>query len=73
MPRAQQQQQTDDNYEIVPNNERTPAMLREIAQRTKLRTLADMSETEIRALEKLYGAKIIRPSKRKTKRVRLVK
>jgi hypothetical protein len=38
---------------------------------TKLRTLADMSEREIRALERFYGCPVIRPEKapRRARRV----
>lgn len=41
----------------------------EMARLTKLRTLADMSEKEIRALEKFYGCPVIRPLRvKKTRR-----
>lgn len=45
---------------------RSEAQFQLLAQATKLRCLTDMSEREIRALERQYGAKIIRPT-RKTK------
>lgn len=44
-------------------NGRTPAQLAELARATKLRTLWDMSEREIRALERFYDCPIIRPQR----------
>lgn len=35
----------------------------QLAAATKLRSLADMTEREIRALEKLYGCPVIRPAR----------
>jgi hypothetical protein len=35
-----------------------------LAAATKLRTLRDMSEREIRALERFYGCRVIRPADR---------
>jgi hypothetical protein len=40
----------------------------EMVAATKLRTLSDMSEREIKALEKQYGAKVIRPAIRNPRR-----
>lgn len=37
---------------------------REMVRNTKLRTLSDMSEREIRALEQHYGCPIVRPRRR---------
>jgi len=39
-----------------------------IAKATKLRTLFDMSEREIRALERFYGCPILRPVRAKRAR-----
>jgi len=36
-----------------------------MARMTKLRTLADMNEAEIRALEQQYGCPVIRPQRTK--------
>jgi len=43
--------------------EMTHAAFVEMARATKLRTLLDMSEREIRALEQLYGCPVIRPQR----------
>jgi len=37
---------------------------RQLAVSTKLRTLADMTEREIKALERQYGCPVIRPARR---------
>jgi hypothetical protein len=37
---------------------------RQLALNTKLRTLADMTEREIKALERQYGCRVIRPEVR---------
>lgn len=43
---------------------RTDEQYRQLAESTKLRTLQDMSEREIRALERQYGCTVIRPAVR---------
>lgn len=50
---------------------RTDDNLRALATATKLRTLRDMPEREIKALEKLYGCPIIRPEGRNARRRRV--
>lgn len=47
---------------------RTATELSTLAVATKLRTLADMTEQEIKALEKQYGVKIQRPDARPSQR-----
>lgn len=46
-----------------PRGDRTPEAFAALASATKLRTLWDMSEREIRALERLYGCPVIRPDR----------
>lgn len=53
-----------------PRGDRTPEAFAALATATKLRTLWDMSEREIRALERLYGCPVIRPERpRRARRV----
>lgn len=47
-----------------PERGRTSSEYTELVRATKLRTLQDMSEREIRALERQYGCSVIRPPKR---------
>lgn len=47
------------------NTPRSETQFQALAQATKLRRLTDMSEREIRALERLYNAKVARPAKPK--------
>lgn len=53
------------NWGTAPARSRTETQLQTLVTATKLRTLADMSEKEIRALEKLYGMPIQRPARAK--------
>jgi hypothetical protein len=48
--------------------ERSDEEYRQLAISTKLRTLADMSEREIRALERYYKCPVIRPEVRNRRR-----
>ena len=65
MPRKKRvfDDETNWNYDGISSRERTYAEFAELARATKLRTLFDMSEREIRALEKHYGCPVIRPPK----------
>ena len=71
MPRSRIDQENFGTYSLPANGERSPALLADIAVRTKLRTLADMSEREIKALEKYYGCPIQRPNKRRSVRAKV--
>jgi hypothetical protein len=51
----------NENWGHAGNTVRTAAQFQTLAAATKLRCLADMSEREIRALEREYGATIVRP------------
>jgi len=66
MPRIKKQD-TDETwgYHGKPLNDggRTPEQFAQFAQATRLRTLSDMSEREIRALERFYGCPVIRPTR----------
>lgn len=55
------------------NTPRTESQYRSLAEATKLRCLSDMSEREIRTLERLYGAKIVRPTRRPKQKVKVRK
>jgi hypothetical protein len=48
--------------------QRTPEEYAELARATRLRTLNDMSEREIQALEREYGCPVIRPQRRVRRR-----
>ena len=48
--------------------QRSPFEYAEMARATRLRTLNDMSESEIRALEREYGCPVIRPARPKRQR-----
>ena len=49
--------------------ERSDEEYRQLAIKTKLRTLRDMTEREIRDLERHYGCRVIRPERpRRTRR-----
>lgn len=50
--------------------ERSDEEFRQLAQNTKLRTLADMTEREIRKLEQHYGCPVIRPERVRPRRRR---
>jgi hypothetical protein len=51
-------------YGGPPHEEgRSARALAELVRNTKLRTLHDMSEREIRALERFYGCPVIRPAR----------
>lgn len=52
----------NENWGHAGDTLRTAAQFQTLAAATKFRRLADMSEREIRALEREYGAKIIRPA-----------
>lgn len=68
MPRSKKQN-TDEAWGYYGNQsrvgERPASAFAELARTTKLRTLRDMSEDEIRALERLYGCRVIRPKTRR--------
>lgn len=64
MPRSKKQE-TDEAWGFcggTRDDGRSAQALAELVRTTKLRTLRDMSEREIRALERLYGCPVIRPS-----------
>lgn len=44
--------------------ERSDEEYKQLAAATKLRTLRDMTEPEIQALERFYGCRVIRPGAR---------
>lgn len=48
-----------------PALDRTTAAYAEMARSTKLRTLQDMTESEIRALEAHYQCRVVRPKGRR--------
>jgi len=49
--------------------ERSDEEYRQLAIKTKLRTLRDMTEPEIKSLERYYGCRVIRPGRsRRTRR-----
>ena len=55
----------DWGFDGFPYRSMSQSEYTEMVKRTKLRTLLDMSEREIRALERQYGCPIIRPTKRR--------
>jgi len=76
MPRSKKSRSIEDNNDTAwgyhgkpPRGERTETEYAELVRVTKLRTLWDMSEREIRALERFYGCPVIRPA-RPAKRAR---
>lgn len=52
-----------DYSQLTTPYKRTEEETRQIAAATRLRTLVDMTEREIRALERFYGCPIIRPER----------
>jgi hypothetical protein len=55
-------------YGKHPAQARSQEEFTALARATKLRTLFDMSEREIRALEQFYGCRIVRPDRPKRAR-----
>jgi hypothetical protein len=52
------------NNKAAATRARTVDEFAALREATKLRTLRDMSEREIRALERFYGCAVIRPPRR---------
>ena len=72
MPRAKRTAATPiwgHNGKPPTARERTYDEFTALRQATKLRTLHDMTEREIRALERYYGCPVIRPEGRRARRV----